>query len=76
MEGSVDYKIASVELRDVDIFVDGEPMSTAHYPYTTTLAAATAYSFNIKVSVGDSIQFTVEEHPDWTSDPNGVVDIN
>ena len=61
---------------DVDIFVDGEPMSTAHYPYTTTLAAATAYSFNIKVSVGDSIQFTVEEHPDWTSDPNGVVDIN
>ena len=59
---------------DVDIIVGGQTMSTANYTYTTTLAAATAYSFNIKVSVGDLIQFTVEEYPDWTS--NGVVDIN
>ena len=59
---------------DVDIIVGGQTMSTANYTYTTTLAAATAYSFNIKVSVGDLIQFTVEKHPDWAS--NGVVDIN
>ena len=59
---------------DVDILVGGKTMSTANYSYTTTLAAANAYSFNIKVSVGDTIQFTVEKQPTWTE--NDPVDIN
>lgn len=59
---------------DVDIMVDGTVVSTAPYTYSTTLAAANAYNFNITVSVGDPIQFTVEENPEWTN--NAAVGIN
>lgn len=56
---------------DVDIVVGGQTMSTAKYSHTATLAAANAYKFNIKVSVGDPIQFTVTEDPEWNYDLNG-----
>ncbi len=59
---------------DVDILVDGKLVSTTPYTYSTTLAAANAYSFNIQVSVGEPIQFTVEKDPTWTQ--NGDVTIN
>lgn len=59
---------------DVDILVNGTLVSTTPYAYSTTLAAANAYSFNIQVSVGEPIQFTVETNPTWTE--NGDVTIN
>lgn len=59
---------------DVDIMVDGKLVSTTPYEYETTLVAANAYSFNIQVSVGEPIQFTVENNPTWTE--NGDVTIN
>lgn len=58
---------------DVDIMVDDTVVSTAPYTFSTTLAAANAYNFNINVSVGDPIQFTVEKNPEWTdNDPVGI----
>ena len=51
---------------DVDIMVDGSDITTKNYTHTTTLAAAHAYSFNIIVSTGEKIDFTVENHPTWT----------
>lgn len=57
---------------DVDILVNDtlnstpKLVSTTPYTYSTTLAAANAYSFNIQVSVGEPIQFTVEKDPTWT----------
>ena len=59
---------------DVDILVDGKLVSTTPYTHKTTLAAANAYCFNIQVSVGEPIQFTVETNPTWTE--NGDVTIN
>ena len=59
---------------DVDILVNGTLVSTTPYTYSTTLAAANAYSFNIQVSVGEPIKFTVENDPTWTK--NGDVNIN
>ena len=59
---------------DVDILVDGKLVSTTPYTHKTPLAAANAYSFNIQVSVGEPIQFTVETNPTWTE--NGDVTIN
>ena len=59
---------------DVDILVNGTLVSTTPYTYSTTLAAANAYSFNIQVSVGEPIKFTVENDPTWTK--NGDVTIN
>jgi hypothetical protein len=59
---------------DVDILVNGTLVSTTPYTYSTTLAAAYAYSFNIQVSVGEPIKFTVENDPTWTK--NGDVTIN
>lgn len=59
---------------DVDIMVDDTVVSTAPYTFSTTLAAANAYNFNINVSVGDPIQFTVEKNPEWTD--NAPVGIN
>lgn len=59
---------------NVDILVNGTLVSTTPYTHSTTLAAANAYSFNIQVSVGEPIQFTVETNPTWTE--NGDVTIN
>ena len=59
---------------DVDILVNNTLVSTTPYTHSTTLAAANAYSFNIQVSVGQPIQFTVETNPTWTE--NGNVNIN
>jgi hypothetical protein len=59
---------------NVDIIVGGKVVSTAPYTFSTTLAAANAYNFNINVSVGDPIQFSVEKNPEWTN--NDPVDIN
>lgn len=59
---------------NVDIIVGGKVVSTAPYTFSTTLAAANAYNFNINVSVGDPIKFTVEKNPEWTN--NDPVDIN
>lgn len=59
---------------DVDILVNDtlnstpKLVSTTPYTYSTTLAAANAYSFNIQVSVGEPIQFTVEKDPTWTEE--------
>ncbi len=58
---------------DVDILVNGTLVSTTPYTYPTTLAAANAYSFNIQVSVGEPIQFTVETDPAWTKNPDVTI---
>ena len=59
----------------VDILCNGKTVTTTNYPvspatYTCTLAANNAYNFNVNVSVGEKIQFSVEKQPTWTdNDP-------
>lgn len=57
----------------VDILYNGKLLTTTNYPatdsdpsYTRALAANNAYNFNIEVSLGDPIKFTVEKKPEWT----------
>ena len=62
----------------VDILYDGKLVTTTNYPttgttYSHTLAANNAYNFNVGVSVGEKIQFTVTQKPTWT-DGDGVND--
>ena len=62
----------------VDILYDGKLVTTTNYPategaYQHTLAANNAYNFNVGVSVGEKIQFTVTQKPTWT-DGDGVND--
>lgn len=64
---------------DVDILYDGNLLTTTSYPaagttYEYTLAAANAYNFNVAVSVGEMIQFTVTKQPEWTN--GNTVDTN
>lgn len=40
-------------------------ITTKNYTKNVTLAAGTAYKFNITASVGDPIQFSVTEQPTW-----------
>lgn len=53
----------------VDILYNGNVITSTDYPaegtYKHTLAAANAYNFNVGVSVGEKIQFTVEKQPEW-----------
>lgn len=49
---------------------DGNLVTTLDYTASNqTLVANNAYNFNVTVSLGSSIQFTVEKQPTWT--PNG-----
>ena len=62
----------------IDILYDGKLVTTTNYPttgttYSHTLAANNAYNFNVGVSVGEKIQFTVTQQPTWT-DGDGVND--
>jgi hypothetical protein len=62
----------------VDILYKGEPVTTTNYPatgttYEHTLAANNSYNFKVNVAVGQLIQFTVEEQPEWTTPSNEVV---
>ena len=62
----------------IDILYDGKLVTTTNYPategaYQHTLAANNAYNFNVGVSVGEKIQFTVTQQPTWT-DGDGVND--
>lgn len=56
----------------VDILYEGNIITSTNYPvsgtYSHTLEAAKAYNFNVAVSVGELIQFTVTEQPEWTSE--------
>lgn len=53
----------------VDILYNGTTITTTDYTPTETytIAAANAYNFNVAVSVGEKIQFTVTEQPEWTT---------
>lgn len=62
----------------VDILYNGTVITSTNYPatgttYSHTLAANNAYNFNVGVSVGEKIQFTVEEQPTW-ADGDGADD--
>lgn len=60
----------------VDIIYNNATISTKDYTSSTqTLDAGNAYSFNIKVSVGEPIQFTVAANPTWTDVTPGI-DLN
>lgn len=66
----------------VDILYNGKVVTTTNYPaentYTQKLEQNKAYNFNVTVSVGDRIQFTAAEMPEWNYDVNnsGAVDAN
>ena len=66
----------------VDILYNGEVVTTTNYPaedtYTQKLEQNKAYNFNVTVSVGDRIQFTAAEMPEWNYDVNnsGAADAN
>lgn len=54
----------------VDILYDGKLITTTNYPasgstYSHTLEQNHAYNFNVEVSVGNPIKFTVSEQPTW-----------
>ena len=55
----------------VDILYNNKLVTTTNYPaedtYTQTLEKNKAYNFNVTVSVGDRIQFTAAEMPEWTN---------
>lgn len=53
----------------VDILYNGTTITTTNYAPTETytIAAANAYNFNVAVSVGEKIQFTVTEQPEWST---------
>ena len=55
----------------VDILYDGTVITTTNYPasgsYSHPLEAGKAYNFVVNVAVGELIQFTVEEQPEWTN---------
>ena len=55
----------------VDILYNGTPItSTAYTPDTTyNIASGNAYNFNVAVSVGEKIEFTVTKKPEWTNKP-------
>ena len=56
---------------DVDIICNGKTITTTSYPKSGilnyTLVAGNSYNFNINVSVGDPIQFTVTTNPTWAN---------
>lgn len=59
----------------VDILYNGKLVTTTNYPvspatYTFTLDANNAYNFKVNVAVGQLIEFTVEEQPEWNTDLN------
>lgn len=61
----------------VEILYDGNVITTTNYPangttYTHTLDANNAYNFNVGVSVGELIQFTVTQQPSWTPAADGT----
>lgn len=56
----------------VDILYNDQVITSTDYPaegttYKYTLDAANAYNFNVVVSVGELIQFTVTKQPEWTT---------
>lgn len=55
----------------VDILYNGTPITTTDYAPTGTynIAAGNAYNFNVAVSVGEKIEFTVTKKPEWTNNP-------
>jgi len=60
----------------VDILYDGTVITTTNYPasgsYSHTLEAGKAYNFIAEVAVGELIQFTVTEQPEWDTPTNDV----
>mgnify|MGYP003289487647 CR=1 FL=1 len=62
----------------VDILYNGNVITSTNYPaspttYTHTLVAGNAYNFNVAVSVGELIEFTVTKQPSW-ADGDGADD--
>lgn len=55
----------------VDILYDGKVITSTDYPatgtYSYTLVQNRAYNFNVGVSVGNPIEFTVSEKPTWVN---------
>ena len=56
----------------VDILYNGNVITSTNYPatgstYSHTLAQNHAYNFNVDVSVGNPIEFTVSEQPTWVN---------
>ena len=49
------------------IYNNNKTITTVNYSKSVELEAATAYRFNIITSVGDPIQFSVEQQPTWTN---------
>ena len=53
----------------VEILYDGNVITSTDYPatgtYSYTLKQNHAYNFNVEVSVGNQIKFTVSEQPTW-----------
>lgn len=53
----------------VDILYNGEVITSTNYPatgtYSHTLEQNHAYNFNVEVSVGNPIKFTVSKQPTW-----------
>ena len=57
----------------VDIICNEATITTVDYSKEVSLAAATAYKFNIITSVGEPIKFSVTEQPTWTNaDPSNL----
>lgn len=60
----------------VDILYDGTVITTTNYPasgpYSHALEAGKAYNFIAEVAVGELIQFTVTEQPEWDTPTNDV----
>ena len=62
----------------VETLCKGTVITSKNYSSSTTtykLEAAKAYNFNIKVSVGEKIEFTVSDKPSWTVVTPGI-DLN
>ena len=55
----------------VDILYNGTTITTTNYAPATLykIAAGNAYNFNVAVSVGEKIEFTVTKKPEWTNNP-------
>lgn len=58
----------------VTLSIDGKEVTSYDFSEdaVVTLAANNVYNFDIKLSLGEEIQFTVTEQPEWTTPTTGV----
>ena len=63
----------TIELWNANGDADDVKLATENKTFTVSqdLVAGHAYDFNLSLSVGELIQFTVTEQPKWTNDPTG-----